>query len=125
MLNAGDEGCLPVVAACLNPDLKLAYDDIDLQHEMQRYHWYISGYKMCFLDPNDETRQPLFKECSADQTMFRVVMKSNVTRPMIDNIVTCVENSLKTMDELTVHYRELSKVHTSQKHKQHYKGHAC
>lgn len=34
ILDGGDSCCLPVVAARLNPDLHLAYDDIDLQHAL-------------------------------------------------------------------------------------------
>lgn len=36
MLDGGEkaEQCLPVVAARLNPDLNLHYDDIDLQHAL-------------------------------------------------------------------------------------------
>ena len=30
----GDKGCLPVVAAFLNPEANLAFDDIDLQHQV-------------------------------------------------------------------------------------------
>lgn len=32
MCDAGDDHGLPVVAARLNPELKLPYDDFDLQH---------------------------------------------------------------------------------------------
>ena len=39
ILDAGDEHCLPVLAARLNPNLHLKYNDIDLQHAMAEYHW--------------------------------------------------------------------------------------
>ena len=32
--------CLPVVAARLNPELGLHYDDIDLQHAIAEHQWY-------------------------------------------------------------------------------------
>jgi hypothetical protein len=41
ILDAGDEHCLPVVGARLNPELKLKYNDIDLQHGVAEYHWYV------------------------------------------------------------------------------------
>lgn len=34
ILDGGDTCCLPVVAARLNPDIELPYDDIDLQHAL-------------------------------------------------------------------------------------------
>lgn len=34
ILDGGDECCLPVVAARLNPETKVQYDDIDLQHAL-------------------------------------------------------------------------------------------
>jgi glutamate decarboxylase len=34
ILDGGDDACLPVVAARLNPDIELTYDDIDLQHAL-------------------------------------------------------------------------------------------
>jgi glutamate decarboxylase len=41
IMDAGDEHCLPVVGARLNPDLRLKYNDIDLQHGVAEYHWYV------------------------------------------------------------------------------------
>lgn len=37
----GDKGCLPVVAAYINPALDLGYDDIDFQHAMMGHHWWV------------------------------------------------------------------------------------
>jgi glutamate/tyrosine decarboxylase-like PLP-dependent enzyme len=34
ILDGGDECCLPVVAARLNPETMVKYDDIDLQHAL-------------------------------------------------------------------------------------------
>ncbi|CAE8621513.1 unnamed protein product [Polarella glacialis] len=122
MLDAGDTNCLPVVAAYLNPALELPYDDIDLQHTMMGYHWYVSGYKMCFLDPKDETTQPLFHDAAPDQTMFRVVVKANVTRVMLDHLIDSLKAALESMDQLSAGFTML---HLKKKSKQHFKGHAC
>eukprot|EP00967_Tisochrysis_lutea_P142399 scaffold263002_cov31-Tisochrysis_lutea.AAC.3 len=51
MLDAGDVGCLPVVAAMLNPELEWSYDSIDMQHVLAQSHWYVSGYSMSFTHP--------------------------------------------------------------------------
>lgn len=100
MLDAGDTGCLPVVAACFNPDLNLPYDDIDFQHQMGQYHWYVSGYTMSFHDPEDEQKKPLFSDASPSQTMFRVVVKSNVTRALMDNLIVSMQACIANMDAI-------------------------
>jgi len=122
LLDAGDENCLPVVTACLNPELKLPYDDIDLQHQMLQNHWYVSGYKMCFHDPTDESTRPLFHDAKKSQTMFRVVVKANVTRPMMDNLVTSLTACIRDMDSLGPGFQSM---HIAKKQKTHHKGHAC
>ena len=57
-LDHGDEGCLPVVAASLNPACGFTYDDIDLQHALSQHHWYVGGYKRSFehLSPRNGCR---------------------------------------------------------------------
>jgi glutamate/tyrosine decarboxylase-like PLP-dependent enzyme len=39
IVDAGDEHCLPVVAARLNPALHFTFDSIDLQHALSEFHW--------------------------------------------------------------------------------------
>jgi len=107
ILDAGDTFCLPVVTAMLNPELKLPYDDIDLQHQMLASHWYVSGYKMNFHDPTDETTRPLFNDASKDQTMFRVVVKANITRPLINNLILSLLGCLQDMDSLGPGFQSL------------------
>ena len=41
ILDCGDDNCLPVVAARLNPELRLKYNDIDMQHAMAEYQWCV------------------------------------------------------------------------------------
>ena len=83
MLDGGTASCncLPVVAARLNPELKLAYDDIDFQHALSESHWYVSGYSLGFEDytAGEETVR-LFTDLPKDATMFRIVVKSNLTQ---------------------------------------------
>lgn len=108
MLDDGDELCLPVVAACFNQDLNLPYSSVDLQHRVAQSHWYVSGYKMNFIDPNDESTKALFWDASSDQTMFRVVMKANVTRNMVENLVESISDALKHMDAIGEGYQALN-----------------
>jgi len=122
MLDAGENNCLPVVTAYLNPDLKLPYDDIDLQHQMQQYHWYVSGYKMNFHDPRDEETKPLFKDAPANQTMFRIVVKANNTRAMLCNLVESMKTCLHEMESLGAGFQD---VHYPKRAKTGNKGHVC
>mmetsp|Transcript_39490 Transcript_39490/g.102179 ORF Transcript_39490/g.102179 Transcript_39490/m.102179 type:complete len:518 (-) Transcript_39490:328-1881(-) len=122
MLDAGDTKCLPVVAAMLNPELGLPFDDIDLQHQMQQYHWYVSGYRMSFHDPNDEETKALFTDLPATQTMFRVVVKANNTRVMMDNLITSLKSCLEEMASLGPGFQSM---HAPKKLLTGSKGHAC
>jgi glutamate decarboxylase len=86
-LDNGDAECLPVVTAMLNPACKFSYDDIDLQHVLSQHHWYVSGYKMGLDHPITEEKISLFNDESAEKTMFRIVVKSNLTRDMADHLL--------------------------------------
>ena len=100
MLDDGDHGCLPVVAAMLNPDCELNYDDIDFQHVMSQHQWYVSGYKMKFNHPLTEESQALFLDKDGDQTMFRIVIKNNLTRNMAMDLLDAVNKSFEFMDSI-------------------------
>merc|ERR1719401_763674 len=107
ILDAGDTKCLSVVAAYLNPELKLPYDDIDLQHQVLQNHWYVSGYKMSFRDPADEKTRPLFHDAPPNQTMFRVVVKANLTRALMENLITSIKAAIHEMDLLGPGFKRL------------------
>uniref|UniRef100_A0A7R9VL31 glutamate decarboxylase n=1 Tax=Chlamydomonas euryale TaxID=1486919 RepID=A0A7R9VL31_9CHLO len=96
----GDDGCLPVVAAYLNPAAEMGFDDIDFQHAIMGHHWYVSGYKMAYNHPLTEQELPLTTDTAQSQTMFRVVVKSNVTRNMMQNLVQSMEEALMTLDSV-------------------------
>ncbi|MDA7741987.1 pyridoxal-dependent decarboxylase [Francisellaceae bacterium] len=100
LLDNGDTNCLPVVTAMLNPECELEYDDIDLQHVLSQHHWYVSGYKMGFNDPVTETTQPLFIDQDMDQTMFRIVVKSNISYTMVEHLVDSFNESFEFLDEI-------------------------
>lgn len=107
MLCDGDTHCLPVVTACLHPDLKLDYDDIDFQHVMVAKHWYVSGYRMNFHDPITETTKPLFTDAPASQTMFRVVVKANITRTMMHHLIDCMKRVFAKMDTMGAGFKSM------------------
>lgn len=99
MLDTGDDNCLPVVTARLNPELGLAYNDIDLQHIISEDHWYVSGYKMMFNHPIEENPLPLFCDQCKDTAMFRVVVKSNLTTELISNLISVIHNAIAWLDK--------------------------
>jgi len=98
LLDDGDEGCLPVVTAMLNPECEFSYDDIDLQHVLSQHHWYVSGYRMGFEDPLTNETLSLFHDREAQQSMFRVVVKSNLTRDMATHLLNSFEAAFEFLD---------------------------
>jgi len=106
MLDHGDEACLPVVTASLNPECGFTYDDIDLQNVLSQHHWYVGGYKMSLNHPLTEEPLALFCDEDAERTMFRVVVKSNLTRGMADNLLESFEEAFGFLDTV-----DFSKLH--------------
>lgn len=98
ILDDGDNNCLPVVTAMLNRECEFTYDDIDLQHVLSQHHWYVSGYKMGFNHPITEESLALFTDQSADQTMFRIVVKSNLTKDLAENLLSSFEEAFEFLD---------------------------
>lgn len=98
MLDDGGSGCLPVVTAMLNPDCHFTYDDIDLQHVLSQHHWYVSGYKMGFNHPVNEEYISLFQEQSAEKTMFRIVVKNNLTRDLANHLLASFVEAFALLD---------------------------
>ena len=100
ILDDGDDGCLPVVTAMLNPQAQLGYDDVDFQHVLSQHHWYVGSYRMQFEDPLTHAMQPLFSDAPGESTMFRIVVKSNLTRNMARHLLESVRVSLEFLDSL-------------------------
>jgi glutamate decarboxylase len=98
ILDDGDTHCLPVVTAMLNPDADFTYDDIDLQHVLSQHHWYVSGYKMNYQHPITEETLSLFHDEKTDQTMFRIVVKGNLTRTMAKDLMESFTAALEFLD---------------------------
>jgi len=121
ILDAAPNPCLPVVTAMLNPDANFAYDDIDLQHMLAQDHWYVSGYRMSYHCPNTMVEKPLFVEFDTKQTMFRVVVKSNLTKDLMAHLITTFDNACKTLDSLDSGFVNLH----PKKKLQHHGGHHC
>ena len=97
-LDHGDTDCLPVVTAMLNPECGFSYDDIDLQHVLSQHHWYVSGYKMGLDHPLTEDTIALFHDEAMDKTMFRIVVKSNLTQDMAQHLLRSFEEAFAFLD---------------------------
>ena len=100
ILDDGDAGCLPVVTAMLNPECGLGYDDVDLQHVLSQHHWYVGSYRMQFEDPLDHESLPLFHDADPDASMFRIVVKSNLTRNMASHLLESIGVALEFLDSV-------------------------
>ena len=100
ILDHGDEGCLPVVTAMLNPACELNYDDVDLQHVLSQHHWYVGSYRMQFDHPLSHEQLPLFYDADAESCMFRIVVKSNLTRGMAEHLLESIRVALDFLDSV-------------------------
>ena len=90
----------------LNPDCHFTFDDIDLQHVLSQHHWYVSGYKMGFNHPISEENISLFVDQEAGQTMFRIVVKNNLTRDMAQHLLDSFGQASEFLDAV-----DFSKLH--------------
>ena len=113
IIDDGDQVSLPVVTAMIDKDAGLPFDDIDLQHVLSMEHWYVSGYVQNFHDPDTEETLPLFSNSPADGTMFRIVVKSNLTHTMTVNLVECIQRSIQFLVDLG---KGFEKMHRNSSH---------
>lgn len=90
--------CLPVVGAMFNPELKLSYDEINLQDAIAQSHWYVSGYKMSAQHPLTHETIPLFSDQSIEQAMFRIVVKNNLTMTLATHLLREIAKAVRFLD---------------------------
>ena len=100
LLDGGDDRCLPVVAARLNPESGFNYDDVDLQNAVSQHHWYVGSYRMEFSHPVTGEKLALFHDEGREQTMFRIVVKSNLTRSMVKSLLESIQAALDFLDSI-------------------------
>lgn len=111
ILDGGDECCLPVVAARLNPETKVKYDDIDLQHALSASHWYVSGYSLGFENfAKGGELENLFSDVGADTSMFRIVCKSNLTRALAEDLCNSFIETLTALDSMSDGYQSIRRM---------------
>ncbi|KAL3802921.1 hypothetical protein ACHAWO_003553 [Cyclotella atomus] len=107
ILDGGDTCCLPVVSARLNPDLGLHYDDKDFQHALSESHWYVSGYSLGFENPATFEFEDLFTDVDQASTMFRIVVKSNLSMGLAQNLANKIKETLLVLDSLDEGYESV------------------
>lgn len=122
-LDAGDKHCLPVVAAMFNPKLKLPYDSIDFQHALGEDHWYVCGYPMSYHNIYTGETMALFCDEDAGTTMFRIVVKSNLTRDLAEHLLRTVVMTLERLDAMGKEYAKLHAAKLSHLRKASYHRH--
>lgn len=97
--------CLPVVTAMLNPECEFLFDDIDLQYEMSRNLWYVSGYRMNYHCPASGQKKPLFHDADSAQAMFRVVCKANLSMELANHLCGAFDKTCEELDHLAAGFK--------------------
>ena len=101
IVDAGDEYCLPVVAARLNTDSFFKYNDVDLQHAVAEFHWYVSAYSLSFENvAEDDKLDMLCSDIDHKACMFRIVVKANLTQYLAQDLVTEFDKALELLDHM-------------------------
>jgi len=122
--DGGDTHSLPVVGARLNPKLKLKFDDFSLQHGFSEFHWYVSAYHLSFEDySNDEKLTPLCSDEETSASMFRVVVKSNLTHYLANDLFLKLEEVVAHLKEYQDEYYSIRHSHHKKHHKNHHNHH--
>ena len=86
--------CLPVVAAKFNIDIGM--DCCKLQEILEKYNWYIPGYKLEFINPTNEKKELLYNDINdmSDITIFRIVCKSSMTIKEAYEIIRLIKETI-------------------------------
>lgn len=70
-------------------------------------HWYISGYHFSYKHPITEQTLPLCSDVPAEQSLFRVVVKANLTRQLAEDLLVAVRETVVLMDEAGAGFRDM------------------
>ena len=83
-----------------------------MQHALSESHWYVSGYSLGFENPMNMQFEDLFTDAKSDETMFRIVVKSNLTRGLALDLTNKMAEVIEVLDSMDSGYESLrSKVH--------------
>jgi glutamate/tyrosine decarboxylase-like PLP-dependent enzyme len=113
IVDDGDTHCLPVVGARLSPEGGVSYDDVDLQHALSESHWYVSGYQMNFDNFTKAGElEALLIGAPIDASMFRVVVKSNLTMTLAEDLADHIDSVIPLMDSMKDGYHSIHSLTT-------------
>ena len=70
-------------------------------------HWYVSGYTLGFENPQTELFEDLFTDVDAEETMFRIVVKSNLTLSLAEDLTKKIEQVLTVLDSMDKGYESV------------------
>ena len=90
--------CLPVACALFNPDCPTKYNAVVLQNKILESGWFVSGYNTAMYCATDEQMVPLFANISASNSMFRIVVKANMSPSMANQLMETVACALEWLD---------------------------
>lgn len=77
-------------------------------------HWYVSGYCLSFPDPtNEESIESLLRDAPPEYTMFRIVVKSNLTIALAEDLADQIDKVIPIMDSMENGYTSILSVEDS------------
>ena len=76
---------------------------------------------MALNNPLTEESEPLFHDASKDTTMFRVVVKANLTRRLAADLLNAIKDTLAYLERTGAGFAELH----GKKERQHHHNHPC
>lgn len=62
-------------------------------------HWYVSGYGLSFENPTNGAHESLFHDGNKTDSMFRIVVKSNLTMALAVDLLRHVNAILPVLDK--------------------------
>jgi len=89
---------LPVACALFNPECGMNYNAVVLQNKILADGWFVSGYTTAMYRAVDGQTVPLFADVSATSSMFRIVVKANMSPSMAKQLLYAVSHALEWLD---------------------------
>jgi hypothetical protein len=68
-------------------------------YSLRYSHWYVSGYGLCFENPATGAHESLFHDADMSASMFRIVVKSNLTMLLAVDLLRQINDVLPLLDK--------------------------
>jgi len=89
---------LPVVSVLFNPEWTAKYNAIVLQNKILERGWFVSGYNTAMYHPVGHELVAIFADLPPSSSMFRIVVKSNMSMMMAQHLLQAIEQALEWLD---------------------------